>query len=103
MKTTPSIITAIALGSFTVLTASCGKKTVTSEGRTTTTEVAAETTDSYPLKTCVVSGEPLGEMGEPYIHVHEGTTVKFCCKSCLKDFNEDPDKYIAMIKEAEAK
>ena len=104
MKTTPSIITAIALGSFTVLTASCGKKTET------TVEMPAEeaapeaaSTDSYPLDTCVVSGEKLGEMGEPHVIVHEGTTVKFCCKSCLKDFNEDPAKYIAMIKEAEAK
>jgi YHS domain-containing protein len=67
------------------------------------TEAAAVSTDTYPLTTCVVSGEKLGEMGEPFVHVHEGTTVKFCCKSCLKDFNEDPEKYIAMIKEAQAK
>lgn len=57
--------------------------------------------DTYPLKTCVVSGEELGGMGDPFVHVHEGTTVKFCCKSCLKDFNKDPEKYISMIKEAE--
>lgn len=101
MKTKPGII--IAIGAFAFLTASCGRKTVTTEGRTTTTETAADTTDSYPLDTCVVSGEKLGEMGEPYVHVHEGTTVKFCCKACLKDFNEDPAKYIAMIKGAEAK
>jgi YHS domain-containing protein len=102
MKKTPSIITAIALGAFTVLTVSCGKKTQTSV-EMPAEDAAPEASDSYPLKTCVVSGEPLGEMGEPYVHVHEGTTVKFCCKSCLKDFNADPDKYIAIIKEAEAK
>lgn len=99
MKTKPSII--IAIGAFALLTASCGRKTVTTGGSTTTTEVAADTTDSYPLTTCVVSGEKLGGMGEPHVIVHEGTTVKFCCKSCLKDFNEDPAKYIAMIKAAE--
>ena len=100
MRTKPNII--IAIGVFALLTASCGRKTVTTEGSTTTTEAATETTDGYPLTTCVVSGEKLGSMGEPYVHVHEGTTVKFCCKSCLKDFNEDPEKYIAMIKEAKA-
>ncbi|MEP2775645.1 MAG: YHS domain-containing protein [Luteolibacter sp.] len=41
-------------------------------------------------------------MGEPYVFEHEGTTVKFCCKSCLKDFNKDPEKYIKQIKDAEA-
>jgi len=113
MKTTPSIL---AIASIALLTASCDKKTVTtvetpksevaekiviSDGSLTINEVAA--TDTYPLTTCVVSGEKLGEMGEPHVIVHEGTTVKFCCKSCLKDFNEDPAKYIAMIKEAETK
>ena len=53
--------------------------------------------DDYPLKVCVVSGEKLGGMGEPYVHLHEGTTVKFCCKPCLKKFNEDPDRYLAKL------
>lgn len=104
MKTTTSIITAFGIALFT---ASCGEKAkTTAEAPATDLTAAAAApaaTDNYPLTTCVVSGEKLGEMGEPYIHVHEGTTVKFCCKSCLKDFNEDPAKYIAMIKAAEAK
>jgi len=54
--------------------------------------------DDYPLKDCVVSGEPLGSMGEPYVLEHEGTTVKFCCKNCLPKFNKDPDTYVAKIK-----
>ena len=100
MKTTTSIIAATSIA---LLTASCEKKTVTTEANstTTTTEATAAATDNYPLKTCVVSGEKLGEMGVPYVHVHEGTTVKLCCKSCLKDFNENPAKYITMIKDAE--
>lgn len=102
MKTIPSIITGISIGTFAILTASCGKKTVTSV-ELPAEEIAAKPADTYPLTTCVVSGEKLGDMGEPHVIVHEGTTVKFCCKSCLKDFNEDPAKYIAMIKEAEAK
>lgn len=101
MKTTTSIITAFGIALFT---ASCGKKTETTvEIPKTEAPAKAAASDNYPLTTCVVSGEKLGEMGEPFIHVHEGTTVKFCCKSCLKDFNEDPAKYIAMIKAAEGK
>ncbi len=98
MKTT----SILAIASIALLTASCDKKTVTTI-ETPAVETAAATTDTYPLTTCVVSGEKLGEMGEPFIHVHEGTTVKFCCKNCLKDFDKDPAKYIAMIKEAEKK
>jgi YHS domain-containing protein len=54
----------------------------------------------YPLTTCVVSGEPLGSMGDPVIHDHNGTTVKFCCKNCLPKFNEDPESYISKVNEA---
>jgi len=57
----------------------------------------------YPLKTCVVSGEKLGEMGDPFVYAYEGREIKFCCKGCLKDFKKDPAKYIKMIDEAEAK
>jgi YHS domain-containing protein len=57
----------------------------------------------YPLKTCVVSDEKLGEMGDAYVFTHEGREIKLCCKSCLKDFKKDPTKYIKKIEEAEAK
>ena len=57
----------------------------------------------YPLKTCVVSGEKLGEMGDPFVYAYEGREIKFCCKGCLKDFKKDPAKYIKMLDEAEAK
>ena len=54
--------------------------------------------DNYPLKDCVVSGEPLGSMGDPYVIEHGGTTVKFCCKNCLPKFNTAPETYVAKIK-----
>jgi len=57
------------------------------------TPVAAD--DSYPLKVCVVSGQELGSMGEPI--VHNGTTVKFCCNSCIDDFNAEPEKFPAKL------
>ncbi len=57
----------------------------------------------YPLQTCVVSGEKLGEMGKPFVYEYQGREIKFCCKDCLKDFNKDPGKYVKKIEEAEAK
>ena len=53
--------------------------------------------DDYPLSTCVVSGEELGAHGDPYVHEHNGNIVKFCCKPCLDDFNEDPVKFLAKL------
>lgn len=63
----------------------------------------AEKLKPYTLKTCVVSGEKLGEMGDPFVYAYEGREIKFCCKGCLKDFKKEPAKYIKMIEEAEAK
>lgn len=58
---------------------------------------------SYPLKKCVISGEALGEMGKPVKVTSEGTDVYLCCKSCVKDFNKEPAKYVKMVKDAAAK
>jgi len=51
----------------------------------------------YPLKTCLVSGEKLDGMGQPYVFEHEGREIKLCCKSCLKDFKKDPAKYLKKL------
>jgi hypothetical protein len=72
-------------------------------------QTSAEAIAAYPLSTCVVSDEKLegGDMGGPidYIYKEEGKPdrlVRFCCKSCIKDFKKDPAKYIKMIDEAAA-
>jgi len=57
----------------------------------------------YTLKTCIISGDKLGEMGEPYTMAYEGREIKFCCKGCVKDFKKDPTKFVKKIEEAEAK
>lgn len=56
----------------------------------------------YPLKTCIVSGEKLGEMGKPHVFTYQGQEIKFCCKGCLKDFNQEPEKYLTKLAEAES-
>ena len=52
---------------------------------------------TYPLKTCVVSGEELGSMGKPVVIQHEGKEVQFCCKSCMPKFKKDPAKYMKKL------
>ena len=68
---------------------------------------AAKADAAYPLTTCIVADEKLGEMGKPYDYVHkeEGKPdrlVRFCCKGCLPDFKKDPAKYLNRLDEAEA-
>jgi hypothetical protein len=57
----------------------------------------------YPLTTCIVSGEKLGEMGKPFVFTHDGQEIKLCCKSCKKKFDKDPEKYMKKLSEAAAK
>ncbi len=58
----------------------------------------------YPLDTCAVTGEKLGgDMGKPFVFEYKGQEVKLCCKSCLKDFNKEPAKYVKKIEAATAK
>ena len=66
-------------------------------------EKKAEKAKPYPLKTCVVSDEKLGEMGDPYVFTERGQEIKLCCKSCLKDFKKDPAKYLKKVEAVEKK
>lgn len=47
--------------------------------------------------TCPVSGEQLDEMGTPTHLDYKGRRVMFCCASCEKTFNKDPEKYLATL------
>ena len=65
-------------------------------------------TATYPLKTCVVTGDKLGgEMGKPIDLVVQNHLVRVCCAGCVKKVEKEPAKYLKMIaaarKEAEAK
>jgi hypothetical protein len=62
-----------------------------------------EKKSEYPLKTCVVSDEKLGEMGKPYVFKHEGREIQLCCESCKKDFKKEPAKYLKKLDAAEKK
>jgi len=57
----------------------------------------------YPLKTCVVSGEELGKMGEPFRFSYKGQEITLCCKGCEKDFLKEPEKLLQKIAAAAGK
>jgi len=44
----------------------------------------------------------LGSMGDPYVFVYQGREIKFCCPASKPQFENDPDKYMKKIKDAEA-
>jgi len=62
--------------------------------------IVAKQKPEYPLEVCVVSGEKLGEMGEPVDYVHNNQLVRFCCAGCLDMFKEDPDQYLKKLRAA---
>jgi hypothetical protein len=90
---------------------------------TATFLASAETTDdkqiidaqkkTYPLTTCVVSNEKLEttSMGAPIDYLYKSKDkdgketvrlVRFCCKSCVRKFTKDPQKYLEKIDAAAA-
>ncbi len=107
------IVSALVLSAGLFLTASAragdGCSSCTPPVATATAAATAAPFDlvqakaSYPLDVCVVSGEKLeGDMGGPvdYIHKEEGKPdrlVRFCCKSCIKDFKKDPAQFLKKI------
>lgn len=55
-----------------------------------TVKAAAPTPKPYPLQTCFISGEKIGEMGKPVVFTYEGQEIELCCKDCKKQFDKDP-------------
>jgi len=65
------------------------------------TDKAADKPRPYTLTTCPVSGDKLGAMDKPFVFTYKDREIKLCCKSCKKDFDKDPAKFIKKIDEAE--
>ena len=71
-------------------------------------QIIAKARESFPLKTCVVSDEALGDLGEAAVHVHREAgkpdrVIFVCCDGCIDDFKKEPAKYLAKLDEAAAK
>ena len=111
MKTRTLLLGAVALASAVVLLGCSGGEQTQTQGdqmqsatqaQQTETAAKTDTPKPYPLDYCIVSGEKLGEMGEPVVKEYNGRTIKFCCNKCVKTFEKDPAMYIAKIDSAAA-
>lgn len=70
-------------------------------------EWLAKAKTSYPTEVCIVSDDKLegGDMGTPQDFVYRvkgqpDRLVRFCCKDCVKDFNQDPEKYLGRLRQS---
>lgn len=57
----------------------------------------AWTGDPYPLATDPVSGQPLAEVHEPIVVVHEGRRLNFVDSQTAAKFKTAPDKYLPAV------
>lgn len=63
------------------------------------TEEQLKGTKEYTLKTCLVSGEELGSMGDPLVVLVGNQQVKLCCEHCVPDLKKDTAKLMAKLSE----
>ncbi|HTB63320.1 MAG TPA: YHS domain-containing protein [Opitutales bacterium] len=61
---------------------------------------AYQTAKPCPMTVCPVMGGTLDS--DAFVFVYEGRQFKFCCDSCLDDFNKDPAKFVSMWDDAAA-
>jgi hypothetical protein len=105
MKSSLRLLLALTLGLAASAFAADTKPAAPSPADTALLEKARA---AYPLKTCLVSDEALGSMGEATGYVHRVTgqpdrVVFFCCDGCIDDFKKEPAKYLAKLDVAAAK
>jgi hypothetical protein len=51
----------------------------------------------YPLDTCLVAGEKLGEMGDPMVLLVGNQQVKLCCDHCLPELKKNTAELLAKL------
>lgn len=56
---------------------------------------------SYPMDTCLISGDALGD--NPTEYVYENRLVRLCCDMCIKTFLKDPTTHLAELNAAAVK
>ena len=53
----------------------------------------------YPFKTCLVTDNALGSMGDPITKIYEGRELKFCCAPCVEEFEANPAAFLSKLKD----
>ncbi len=62
--------------------------------------ILASERETYPLKTCVISGMKLGSMGEPIEYIVANRLVRFCSGGCVAGFFKDPATSLGKLEKA---
>ncbi|MGF1573779.1 MAG: hypothetical protein ACFCU1_12005 [Sumerlaeia bacterium] len=65
--------------------------------------VIDQQTQTYPLETCAISGQPLDSMGGPIDVVIANQLVRICCAGCKKKVEADPAGTLLKIQQGIAK
>lgn len=78
------------------LTAQVFAQEVTKDANTKTEQTQTVNSDKAFNTVCPVSGE---EIDPEVTYAYNGKTYALCCKSCLKKFKNDPEKYIGKLSE----
>lgn len=101
LLTLTAVSAAMILASSGPSIAQCGGG-MSSGGHSTHAENASSESKmtAYPIDYCIVSGEKLGGMGDPVKYEYKDRTVYFCCKGCVKKFEAEPAKYLAVLDDA---
>ena len=63
-------------------------------------QIIEQQKEHYPLQSCPISGAELGSMGEPVDSVWNNRLVRFCCPSCIEDFEREPQKHLEKLNAA---
>jgi hypothetical protein len=83
-----------------ILTALCTTGILVSTLQMMAQEKPAVQIKPYTLDACIVSGQKLDTMCNPYVFTNGTHEIKLCCKGCLGKFNQDSAGYIKKIEEA---
>ena len=59
----------------------------------------ADAVRPYPFKTCLVTDNALGSMGDPITKIYEGREIKFCCAPCVAEFEANPAAFLSKLKD----
>ena len=52
----------------------------------------------YTSDICIVTDNKLGSMGDPIVKVYGNQEVKFCCRPCVKEFEDDQERFLAKLR-----
>ena len=92
----PAIAASLLAGLSIALSACSSTAPATGSGSTAAAP-AASGVKPYPLKTCIVTDNDLGSMGDEQRIVYQGQEIKFCCEPCVGKFLKNPKKYLPKL------